>query len=96
MSLPVSPDVGVGDGKLLAQGESIFKKRCLQCHGDKAQGSNEAFFPKLQGQHHAYLLRQLRWIRDGYRKNSNELMVTELKSLTDRDLDVVADYLSRL
>jgi len=95
-SLPASPDVGVGDGKLLALGESIFKKRCLQCHGDKAQGNNDAFFPKLQGQHHAYLLRQLRWIRDGYRKNSNEMMVTELKSLTDKDLDVVADYLSRL
>jgi len=95
-SLGASPDVGVGDGQQLTLGESIFKKRCLQCHGDKAQGNNEAFFPKLQGQHHAYLVRQLKWIRDGYRKNSNELMVKELKNLSDNELNAVADYISRL
>ena len=95
-SLEVSSDVGVGDGQQLALGQAIFKKRCLQCHGEKAQGNNEAFFPKLQGQHHAYLVRQLKWIRDGYRKNSNALMVTELKNLSDNDLNAVADYISRL
>jgi len=95
-SLSASDDVGRGNGQKLDLGESIFVKRCQQCHGNRAQGSNDTFFPKLQGQHHAYLLRQLRWIRDGYRKNSNKLMVTELKGLSDSDLSAVADYLSRL
>ena len=37
-----------------------------------------------------------RWIKDGYRKNSNPVMVTALKTLSDEELDAVADYLSRL
>lgn len=90
------PNPGIGLGKNLALGESIYKQRCLQCHGDKAQGSNEAFFPSLKGQHEAYLSRQLIWIRDGHRKNANAAMVTEVKSLSDEELDAVADYLSRL
>ncbi|MCW8934938.1 MAG: c-type cytochrome [Gammaproteobacteria bacterium] len=95
-SLESPSNVGIGDGGRLALGQSIYKQRCLQCHGEKAQGNNDAFFPKLQRQHYAYLVRQLKWIRDGYRKNSNALMVTELKTLSDDDLNAVADYISRL
>jgi len=95
-SMERDPTPGVGKGNNLETGKSIYQKRCLQCHGDKAQGNNAAFFPSLKGQHHAYLLRQLKWIRDGYRKNANELMVTEVKALSDDELDAVADYLSRL
>ena len=69
---------------------------CAVCHGDKGQGNNDTFFPRLQGQHHAYLLRQSQWIRDGFRKNSNEAMLQQVKTMTDEELDAVADYLSRL
>ncbi len=95
-SMEKDPNPGVGDGKNLDAGESIYRKRCLQCHGDKAQGNNEAFFPGLKGQHEAYLWRQLKWIRDGYRKNANAAMVIEVKALSDDELETVADYLSRL
>ena len=37
------PDPGMGSGKNLVLGESIYKRQCLQCHGDNAQGSNKAF-----------------------------------------------------
>jgi len=90
------PTPGVGSGQNLDLGKSIYQKRCLQCHGDVGQGNNDAFFPSLKGQHHAYLYRQLRWIRDGYRRNANAVMVTEVKALSDDELDAVADYLSRL
>ncbi|RDH82870.1 MAG: cytochrome C [endosymbiont of Galathealinum brachiosum] len=95
-SMDKSHDVGVGNGQQLALGQSIFEKRCMVCHGDKAQGNNDAFFPRLSGQHYSYLFRQLKWIRDGYRKNSNPQMVAEVKALSDSDLDAIADYLSRL
>jgi len=94
--LPPTPDPGVGKGDNLANGKKAYHEHCAQCHGDKGQGNNNAFFPKLKGQHHAYLLRQLRWIREGYRKNSNEAMLIQLKTLSDAELDAVADYLSRL
>ena len=95
-SMQRAPDPGVGDGKNIELGKTIYSKQCIHCHGDKAEGNNEAFFPGLNGQHHAYLLRQLMWIRDGYRKNANEAMVKEVKALSDEELDAVADYLSRL
>jgi len=95
-SMEKDPAPGVGEGKNVELGKSIYEKRCSHCHGDQAQGNNEAFFPSLKGQHHAYLLRQLKWIREGYRRNANEVMVTEVKALSDSELDAVADYLSRL
>jgi cytochrome c553 len=91
-----NPSPGTGDGKQLALGKKIYLQRCTQCHGKDGMGNNEAVFPKLKGQHHAYLLRQLKWIRDGYRKNSNPAMVEQIKNMADADLDAVADYISRL
>ena len=87
---------GVGSGKNLTMGETLYKQRCVACHGDKGQGNNDAFIPRVQGQHQAYLLRQLKWIRDGYRKNSDDAMLFQVKTMTDEELDAVADYLSRL
>lgn len=95
-SMEKDPTPGVGDGKNIELGKNIYEKRCIQCHGEEAQGNNEAFFPSLKGQHHAYLLRQLKWIQQGYRKNANEVMMNEVKALSDTELDAVADYLSRL
>ncbi|MCP4333649.1 MAG: cytochrome C, partial [Gammaproteobacteria bacterium] len=59
-------------------------------------GNNAAFYPRLNGQHYAYLLRQINWIRDGYRKNSDPTMVVKVNQLSAIELDAVADYLSRL
>jgi cytochrome c553 len=95
-SMAKDPEPGTGSGKNLALGKNIYQKQCLQCHGDKAQGNNDAFYPSLKGQHHAYLLRQLNWIKDGYRKNSDPVMVAAVKTLSAEELDAVADYLSRL
>jgi len=95
-TLASNPKPGTGSGKQLKMGKEIYKKRCLQCHGNHAEGSNDAFFPGLKRQHYAYLLRQLKWIRDGYRKNSNPIMVTEVKALSDLQLEAIADYLSRI
>jgi len=95
-TLPPDPTPAIGSGKELAKGKSLYQSRCAVCHGDKGQGNNDTFFPRLKGQHHAYLLRQSKWIRDGYRKNANEAMLLQVKTMTDDDLDAVADYLSRL
>lgn len=91
-----NPEPGKGSGNQLETGKEIYQQRCILCHGNSGQGNNNAFFPKLNGQHHAYLLRHLKWIRDGYRKNSNPAMVIQVKALSDKELDAVADYLSRL
>ena len=95
-TMPVNPQPGTGNGKRLALGKKLYFQHCTQCHGEDALGNNEAFFPRLKGQHHMYLLRQLQWIRDGYRKNSNPVMQERVKALSDDELSAIADYLSRL
>jgi cytochrome c553 len=95
-SLRADSTQGKGSGQQLDSGKKIYQQHCQQCHGGKGEGNNEAFFPKLRGQHYAYLLRQLKWIKDGYRKNSNPVMMDKLKNMTEIELDAVADYLSHL
>jgi len=95
-SLVENPNPGIGDGRLLEIGEVLYQQRCMQCHGDSGQGNNDSFYPRLKGQHFAYILRQIKWIRAGYRKNVNLAMVTEVKQLSDNEMIAVADYLSRL
>ena len=95
-AMPHDTAPGQGDGKNVETGRKIYQEHCSTCHGEDALGNNDAFFPRLKGQHHAYLLRQLKWIRDGYRKNVNAAMLAQVKNLSDEEFDAVADYLSRL
>jgi len=95
-SLPGDATPGKGNGTQLAVGKKIFQEKCSQCHGGQAQGNDENFIPKLKGQHYAYLLRQIQWISNGYRKNSNPAMVVLVKTLSAEEMDAVADYVSRL
>lgn len=94
--LPPDPSPGVGPGTHLDQGKAIYVQRCAQCHGKQGEGNNSAFIPRIKGQHYAYLFRQLKWFRNGYRKNGNPYMVKLVKSLKDDELQAVADYVSRL
>ena len=93
---PMTPHNGVGAGDDLALGERIYRVQCQACHGEVAEGHNERLYPRLQGQHYAYLLRQLHWIRDGKRRNAHPEQVRLLKQLSERELAAVSDYVARL
>ena len=80
----------------IGQAEELYKTNCLMCHGKNGMGNGDAFFPRLQGQHHAYLVRQMLWIRDGFRKNGNALMAEKLQPMSDAQISVLADYISRM
>lgn len=95
-TLEPDPDPGIGSGEHLEQGRALYEKQCADCHGAGGEGNAQAFFPRLRGQHFAYLVRQLRWLRDGFRKNGNPVMVERLKTHSDEDIDAVADYISRM
>jgi cytochrome c553 len=95
-TLAPNPQPGVGDGKDLDKAEQVYKDNCMMCHGKEGQGNGDAFFPRLQGQHQAYLVRQMLWIRDGFRKNGNALMAEKLKPMDDAQISVLADYISRM
>lgn len=94
--LPVNPTAGKGEGDHLEKGKQLYSEKCAACHGKLAEGNAGAVFPRLQGQHYAYLLRQLKWIRDGYRKNANAAMLEQIKTMDDVTLASIADYISRI
>lgn len=95
-ALPPNPKPVTGDGTQLDKGETLFATYCVSCHGKKAQGSAEQYYPRLTNQHYPYLVRELDWIRDKVRKNADPAMVLILQDFSLEDIDAVADYLSRL
>lgn len=95
-SLPLPSDNDKGPGTDLPHGKALYDKDCASCHGVQGEGSAEKFYPVTAGQHYRYLLRQTAAIRDGSRRNANPEMVKSVKDYSTRDMDAVADYMSRL
>ncbi|MBK1713926.1 c-type cytochrome [Rubrivivax gelatinosus] len=94
--LPSPPNNGQGPGTDLARGEALYRAECSDCHGRRGEGDPGKFYPRLNGQHYRYMLREVADIRDGRRGNANPHMVTVVKKLPDAELAAIVDYLSRL
>ena len=94
--LPMTVNNGKGSGFELPYGEKLYKDNCVRCHGDNGEGDNEKFYPRIQGQHYQYLLRQMIWIQIGKRRNADDKMVKQIHGFGLRELDALADYTSRI
>ena len=97
-----TPAPGRGsDPALGASGRAIYEQgvpargvpACAACHGAEAQGA--APFPRLAGQHAAYVVTQLHGFRDGDRPLGTEMQAVT-KMLTDPEITAVAAYLQSL
>ncbi len=94
--IPMNPDNGKGPGTDLELGAKLFRDNCVKCHGERGEGHKEKFYPRIQGQHYKYLLRQFEWIRDGKRRNANPDMVKQINGFSDKEMKAVVDYVSRI
>jgi cytochrome c553 len=95
-ALPVSADNGKGPGTGVARGKQLYENDCAECHGIRGQGSAARFYPVVAAQHYRYLLRELKFIRDGDRRNANPEMVQLTKPYTGADLEALADYMAQM
>ena len=95
-TLPMDPEPGTGRGINEERAEKLFYRKCAECHGADGSGDAERFFPRIHGQHYEYLLRQIKWIRNGKRRNANPVMVKRVKKMKMEDLELLADYVSRM
>jgi cytochrome c553 len=83
-----SPD-NVSAGARLAQ-----QLNCIQCHGPALRGQEH--IPRLAGQQHEYLLAQLRKFKSRTRGDFDGFMTDIARSLSDKDIEILADYLAGL
>ena len=98
--LPMNPDHGKGPWgpgtPEYEKGAQLYKDNCVQCHMEDGMGDAEKYYPRVNGQHYAYMLRQFEWIRDGKRRNANPDMMKQIEGFTNDDMKQVINYTSWL
>jgi cytochrome c553 len=67
---------------------------CVQCHGPTLLGLQH--IPRLAGQQYEYLKTQLRGFKAQTRADLDGNMTSAAQALTDKDIDVLVDYISGL
>jgi cytochrome c553 len=98
--LPMNPVQGKGpwgpSTPEYEQGRRLYLETCATCHKARGEGSNEAFYPRLQGQHYRYMLRQIKWIREGKRRNANPEMVKQIQGFSEQEMRLMINFVSRI
>lgn len=70
---------------------------CAACHGPTGMGNPLANFPRLAGQHAAYIEKQLKAFRSGTRANDAGQMMRNIAfHMTDAEIAAVAQYVQGL
>ena len=96
---------GAADEKLVAAGAKLYRAgnkksgvaACVACHGPTGAGNSAAKFPRLSGQHTAYVEKALNDFRSGARTNDmNKMMQIVAEKMTDAEIKAVASYIAGL
>jgi cytochrome c553 len=81
-------------GKQIATSGASGAAACASCHGQQGEGMAASNFPRIAGQPHAYLVRQLASYANGSR--SNPIMAPIAKALNEQQIAAVAAYYASL
>jgi len=93
------------DAKKIAAGKKIFLNGnprtglygCVNCHGKNGKGKSATnqIFPVIGGQTKDYLVKQLKDFRKADRSNDPANMMMDIaKKLSDKEIDLVTDFLA--
>jgi cytochrome c553 len=91
---PAAPKHKARPENAKAGAELSQKFNCTQCHGPRLMGQQQ--MPRLAGQQLEYLRAQLRGFKAGTRADSDGNMTAAAQALTDKDIDVLVDYMAGL
>lgn len=89
----------------VALGEKIYRAgnpntevaACMACHGPTGIGNAPANFPRISGQHAAYIEKALKDFRSGNRNNDTGAMMRGVAArMTDKEIVAVAQYIQGL
>lgn len=89
---PKASDGGVA--QLAASGKEIYAVRCVACHLDSGQGSEQ--IPRLAGQQPSYIKKMLKEFRMSTGRRENTQMSAIAAGLTDKEITALSSYLAGL
>ncbi len=105
VAITVSVLLGLGafaSNASAASGKRLFMT-CTACHGKDGKSPIMPTYPKIAGQNKEYVLQQVKDIMSGKRSNGQSVAMkgvlvtpTGEPRFSDEDLDILADYVSKL
>lgn len=70
---------------------------CIACHGPNGAGSAPARFPRIGGQHAAYLAKALKDFKAETRDNDHQAMMRDIAArMSNKEIEAVSSYISGL
>ena len=90
----VLPHAEPVDEALRAQGEAMFARTCIACHGAQAQGKED--MPRLAGQPATYVRKALTRFRDKDPSRAGSVMMAVAEKFSDQEIAALAAYVQTL
>lgn len=96
---------GAGNEKKIELGKTLYKggnltshvTACASCHSPTGMGNPASKYPRVSGQHAAYIVKQLKDFKSQARNNDDSSMMRSIaKRMTDEEMEAVAEYMSGL
>jgi len=94
--LPPAAPKSSPSGTNSSRGAAAYARVCARCHGQRAEGKEDTLAPRLAGQHHQYILKQLDAAPDGERRTMVQSHAGLQQLLERSELEDVAAYLTTL
>lgn len=73
-----------------------INKTCALCHGLHSQGTPGMMSPRLAGLPVDYIAKEMRYYRDGTRDYAPMVVTSQIKHMTDEDIQDISEYLGDL
>jgi cytochrome c553 len=71
-----------------------INRSCALCHGVYGQGTPGTLSPRLAGLPKEYLVKEMKYYRDGVREYAPMVVSSSITNMSDEDIDDISEYLS--